>query len=334
MRRVWVAPALGVLLTACGSMTAPPASVPELPGDLPTSEAVRRSESPDPPESESPRGFEGSGDLSTEAFPLAGGAYRIEWSATAVFGYPCLLEVVLENDTGHSDLVLDLFFGADEPIYDTTHAWGLPPGMYHFDVNSTCGWTLLIEEDDAPTASAGTWDVHVGPGQRWSIVVPRGWELAGEDESSTSLIRGDEASAQILTAPATGLPPEELEAREVASFSTWPGVTEVESEWVRLRARNALRATFFVTEPVNGGPIRWIFYTIEDEHTKYVFMVIGRGFDDDSVVTDGRRWPSRLPSSTEAPRVRPRPPARVVVPLAGASLLAEDRVAVPLEVLG
>lgn len=139
-----------------------------------------------------------------------------------------------------------------------------------------------------PTASAGTGDVHVGPGQRWSIVVPHGWELAWEDESSTTLIRGDQASAEILNAPASGLSPDELEAQSVESFSTWPGVTEVELEWVRLPAGSALRATFFVTEPVHGGPMRWIFYTIEDEDTQYHFMVWGRGLDDDDLVTDAR----------------------------------------------
>lgn len=146
MRQGGVALALGVVLTACGSGTGLPTSVPELPGDRPTSEAVR-SESPHPPQSESPREFEGSGVLSTEAFTLGGGTYRIDWSLTVVPGYPCLHQVVLENDTGDSHAVLDLFIGADERIYDTTYAYGLAPGSYHFDVNSTCAWALLIEDD-------------------------------------------------------------------------------------------------------------------------------------------------------------------------------------------
>ena len=137
---------MAAVLTACGSGTGRPNSVPEVPGDRPTSEAARRSDSPDPPHSESPRAFEGSGVLATEAFALGGGSYRIEWSLTVVPGYPCLHQVVLENDTGDSHPVLDLFIGADERIYDTTYAHGVAPGRYHFDVNSTCDWTLLIEE--------------------------------------------------------------------------------------------------------------------------------------------------------------------------------------------
>lgn len=149
------------------------------------------------------------------------------------------------------------------------------------------------ESDQAslePTSSAGPGDVHVGPGELWSIVVPPGWELAWADESVTTLIRDhtDDVVAHIYNSPASGLAPEELEAREVASFSTWPGVTEVESEFARLPAGSALRATFFVTEPVNGGPMRWIIYIVEDEDTQYMIMIRGRGLDDHDVVTDSR----------------------------------------------
>jgi hypothetical protein len=145
MRQVGVALALGVVLTACGSETRQPPSVPELPGDRPTSEAAGSSGSRDP-RSESAHAFEGSGVLATEAFALGGGSYGIEWSATSLPGYPCLHQVVLENDTGYSDLILDIWFGADEPIYDTTYRLGLPQGTYHFEVNSACDWTLAIAE--------------------------------------------------------------------------------------------------------------------------------------------------------------------------------------------
>jgi len=74
--------------------------------------------------------FEGFGGLSTEAFALGGGRYAIDWSLTPVPGYPCRHRVRLKNDSGRSDLVLALFVGADERIYDTTHAWDLAPGRY------------------------------------------------------------------------------------------------------------------------------------------------------------------------------------------------------------
>ena len=100
---------------------------------------------------ELPREFEGSGDVLTEAFALGGGRYAIDWSLIPVPGYPCRHWVQLDNDSGQSDLVLDLFIGADERVYDTTYAWDLAPGRYHFDVNSTCDWTLLIDDDGGPS---------------------------------------------------------------------------------------------------------------------------------------------------------------------------------------
>ena len=106
---------------------------------------------PEPVSKELPREFEGFGRLSTEAFALGGGRYAIDWSLTPVPGYPCRHRVRLENDSGQSDLVLALFVGADERIHDTTYAWDLAPGRYHFHVNSTCDWTLLIDEDDGPS---------------------------------------------------------------------------------------------------------------------------------------------------------------------------------------
>ena len=106
--------------------------------------------SPERVSSELPREFEGFGGLSTEAFDLGGGRYAIDWSLTPVPGYPCRHRVRLKNDSGRSDLVLALFVGADEGIYDTTHAWDLAPGRYQFHVNSTCDWTLLIDEEDGP----------------------------------------------------------------------------------------------------------------------------------------------------------------------------------------
>ncbi|HEY8177374.1 MAG TPA: hypothetical protein VIH19_02150 [Candidatus Limnocylindria bacterium] len=106
---------------------------------------------PEPVSKELPREFKGFGRLSTEAFALGGGRYAIDWSLTPVPGYPCRHWVQLENDRGQSDLVLDLFIGADERIYDTTYAWDLAPGRYHFHVISTCDWTLLIDEDDEPS---------------------------------------------------------------------------------------------------------------------------------------------------------------------------------------
>ena len=106
---------------------------------------------PEPVSNELPREFEGSGDLLTQAFALDGGRYAIDWSLTPVPGYPCRHWVQLENDSGQSDLVLDMFIGADERIYDTTYAWDLAPGRYHFHVNSSCDWTLLIDEDDGPS---------------------------------------------------------------------------------------------------------------------------------------------------------------------------------------
>lgn len=129
MRQVGIALALGAVLTACGSGTGPPTSAPDS-------------------QSASPRAFEGSGDLVTEAFALDGGSYSIEWTATSLPGYPCDHEVSLWNDTGYSDLVLDLWFGADEPIYDTAYRNGLPPGTYHFEVKSACDWTLVIAESE------------------------------------------------------------------------------------------------------------------------------------------------------------------------------------------
>ena len=109
---------------------------------------------PEPVSNELPREFEGSGLGSTEDFALGSGRYAIDWSLTSVPGYPCRHWVILRNDNTdhHAETVLDMFTGGDERIYDTTYAWDLPPGRYHFDVNSTCDdWTLLIHEDDEPS---------------------------------------------------------------------------------------------------------------------------------------------------------------------------------------
>lgn len=136
-----------------------------------------------------------------------------------------------------------------------------------------------------PTAAPGIGELHVGLGQLWSIVVPPGWDVEMENESGTALIR-DQALAEILLFPSSGLTAAELEAQRVDELSTWPGVAEVESDFVRLPAGTALRATI-VTEMNPGRPMRFIFYTIEDEDRQYVISV--RGWeDDDDLVTDAR----------------------------------------------
>jgi hypothetical protein len=131
---------VAVLLLAGCQTVLPSPSGPRTP--RPTPESVSN---------ELPREFEGSGVRSTEAFALGGGRYAIDWSLTPVPGYPCRHWVLLRHDSGQSELVLDMVIGADESVYDTTYAWDLAPGKYHFDVNSTCDWTLLIDEDGGPS---------------------------------------------------------------------------------------------------------------------------------------------------------------------------------------
>jgi hypothetical protein len=131
---------LVVLLLLAGCQSALPSpSVPRTP--RPTPEAVPN---------ELPAEFGGFGSLSTEDFALGDDRYAIDWSVTPVPGYPCRHWVLIRNnDTGHTEEVLDMVVGADDTVYDTTYAWDLAPGRYRFDANSRCDWTLSIDEDDS-----------------------------------------------------------------------------------------------------------------------------------------------------------------------------------------
>ena len=126
----------------------------------------------------------------------------------------------------------------------------------------------------APTATPGAGELHVGSGELWSIVVPTGWEVVAENDSSTALSRG-QAIAEILVAPSSGLTLEKLEAQEVSYLSTWPGTGEIESDVVRLPAGDAVRVTMATTETAAGPRNGFILYVIEEGDTRYAISVRG-----------------------------------------------------------
>ena len=126
----------------------------------------------------------------------------------------------------------------------------------------------------APSASRTVGDLYVSSSGLWSIVVPPGWKLEAELESAAAFTRGN-TIAEVLVSPSSGLTSEELEAEVLDFLSTWPGAADVESDFVRLPAGEALRATM-----VFGGPpgprSRFISYTLLEAETRYVVSVRGR----------------------------------------------------------
>jgi hypothetical protein len=139
-----------------------------------------------------------------------------------------------------------------------------------------------------PTAAPGIGELHVGPGQLWSIVVPPGWEVVAENAYATALSRG-QAIAEILVAPSSGLTAEELEAQRVDELSTWPGVAEVESDFVRVPAGDALRVTMATTELATSPAGAFILYVIEEGDTQYVISVRGP-HDKDDLLTEAEAF--------------------------------------------
>lgn len=130
-----------------------------------------------------------------------------------------------------------------------------------------------------PTADASPQRVHVSEAQGWSIVVPPGWEVAVETDSGTALIR-DDAIAEILVSPSSGLTLEQLEAQKVVELSAWPGADEVEAQFVRLPAGEALSVTLETIGP-NTEPGIFVLYVIEEGERQYAISVRGPQDDGD-----------------------------------------------------
>lgn len=128
-----------------------------------------------------------------------------------------------------------------------------------------------------PTAEASAQAVYLNEAQGWSIVVPPGWEVAVNRDTGTALTR-DEAIAEILVSPASGLTLEQLEAQKVDELGAWPGADAVEAQIVRLPAGEALRVTLETISP-NTKPGIFVLYVIEEHERQYVISV--RGFQDD-----------------------------------------------------
>ena len=135
--------------------------------------------------------------------------------------------------------------------------------------------SVAESESVFPEATAGIspGTVYSSEAFGWSVVLPPGWQVAGDRPNGTALARGD-AIAEVLVGPASGLPLEDLMTHKVAETKRIFGVDEVVSEIVRLPAGEALQLTFPIRAADGtdrGGT--FILYLIEVGDTQYVVSV-------------------------------------------------------------
>jgi hypothetical protein len=132
----------------------------------------------------------------------------------------------------------------------------------------------------APTPDPSTPMAYVNKGQAWSIGLPDGWTVE-RDDASGAILLADDAFAEILLAPASGLTPRQHEAKRLAEFTTWPGAGEIESDVVSLPAGKAIRLIFKTAPGPNAAPSWFIFYVFEEGDTQYVMSVRGPTDNED-----------------------------------------------------
>ena len=110
------------------------------------------------PNAEAPLILMGSGSRHGDPFYLAGGTYRILWSAwgPAAEFPPCthsaeLLAVDPANATTSDGHVVDLAKLAHVPATGASeerYIANLKPGEYYVDVTSECGWQIALSPSD------------------------------------------------------------------------------------------------------------------------------------------------------------------------------------------
>lgn len=133
-----------------------------------------------------------------------------------------------------------------------------------------------------PSAEATGHNAFVNAAGGWSIVVPRGWKVAGNINGDAALTRGDGGIAEILVSPASNLTLEQLEAQKVDDLSAWPGAEAVEAQIVRLPAGEAVRVSVTVESiGPNAEPLIFILYVIEEGEKQYAISVRGPPDDPD-----------------------------------------------------